>query len=135
MALIYYSLGKESGDESLIEKSNKMLEDEIMRYAGYVKFYQSLDASQYERLTSIDKFIDQQYITYMLRDYVDQCGEQKYNQLMNKLESAGLNMQRLQSFQQSYDQALLRQQQAAQQAAQAAQTEDASASLEEVLGN
>ncbi len=135
VALIYYSLGKESGDESLIEKSNKMLEDEIMRYAGYVKFYQSLDASQYERLTSIDKFIDQQYITYMLRDYVDQCGEQKYNQLMNKLESAGLNMQRLQSFQQSYDQALLRQQQAAQQAAQAAQAEDASASLEEVLGN
>ena len=135
VALIYYSLGKESGDESLVEKSNKMLEDEIMRYAGYVKFYQSLDASQYERLTSIDKFIDQQYITYMLRDYVDQCGEQKYNQLMNKLESAGLNMQRLQSFQQSYDQAMLRQQQAAQQAAQAAQAEDASASLEEVLGN
>ena len=132
VARVYYNLGMVSGDKDCLAKSDKILEDEILRYAGYLKFYQSLDAAQYERLTSIDKFIDQQYMIYMLRDYIQQCGETKYTQMMDKIAAAGVNVQRLQSYQRSYDQALQQQQQAEQQAAADGQP---SVALEEVLGN
>ena len=124
---VYYALGQASGDETSIAKSNEILEKEIMRYAGYLRFYQSLDAAQYDRLTTIDKFIDQQYMVYMLSDYYKQNGEQKYNSLMDKLVAAGVNIQRLQSYQQSYERAMVQKQQAAQE-------EESSINLEEALG-
>jgi len=65
---------------------------------------------------------------YLLHDYFKQAGEEKYNAIMGKLAASGVNVQRLQSFQRSYDEAML-QQQEAEQAAQEG------ASLEEVLGN
>jgi hypothetical protein len=129
-ANIYYNLGKVSGDKSSIEMSNKILEDEIMRYAGYLRFYQSLDADQYSRLTRADKFVDQQYLVFMLHDYYRQCGEKKYNEIMAKLQAAGVNMDRLQAYQSSYEQAVMQQEEAA-----AAQAEESSVSLEEALGN
>ena len=129
-ANIYYNLGKVSGDKSSIEMSNKILEDEIMRYAGYLRFYQSLDADQYSRLTRADKFVDQQYLVFMLHDYYRQCGEKKYNEIMAKLQAAGVNMDRLQAYQRSYEQAVMQQEEAA-----AAQAEESSVSLEEALGN
>jgi len=125
---VYYNLGTMSGDKTLIDKANKILEDDIMRYGGYMRFYQTLDANQYSRLTTTDKFIDQQYMIYLLHDYFKQAGEEKYNAIMGKLAASGVNVQRLQSFQRSYDEAML-QQQEAEQAAQEG------ASLEEVLGN
>ncbi len=119
VANIYYTLGKASGDDECIAKSEKLLESEILRYGNYLRFYQTLDASQYERLTSIDKFIDQQYVIFMLQDYYTQCGEEKYIKLMDKLTAAGVNVQRLEAYQKSYDEAMMRQQAAQQQAAQA----------------
>ena len=118
VARIYYNLGKVSGDAECEQKANQLLESEIMRYAGYLRFYQSLSPSQYDRLTNIDKFIDQQYMIYMLHDYVAQCGEEKYNQLMGKLSAAGVNMERLQASQKAYDQALMYQQREAEAQAQ-----------------
>ena len=47
---------------------------------------------------------------YLLQDYYKQCGEEKYKQIMDKLAAAGVNMQRLQSYQQSYDEAMMQQQ-------------------------
>ncbi len=132
VAFIYYNLGKESGDNSCIEKSNKILEDEIMRYAGYLRFYQSLDASQYERLTSVDKYIDQQYMLNMLSDYGKQCGDKKYQDIVAKLSAMGVNMERLQSYQDAYDRAMREQIEARRQQAQAQQ--EPSAELEEMLG-
>ena len=129
VASIYYNLGKVSGDNSCIEKSNKILEDEIMHFAGYLRYYQSLDADQYSRLTRTDKFIDQQYMVFMLHDYYRQCGEKKYTEIMSKLQAAGVNMDRLQSYQKSYEQALMQQEVEA-----TAPAEESSVSLEEALG-
>ena len=112
---IYYTLGKASNDNECIAKSKQILENEMLRYAGYLKFYQTLDASQYERLTTTDKFIDQQYMIYMLSDYAQQYGDDKANELMAKIASTGVNMERLKSYQQAYQQALSSQ--AARQAA------------------
>jgi hypothetical protein len=131
VANVYYMLGKACGDNTCVEKSNKLLEQEIMRYGSYMRFYQSLDADQYSRLTNADKFIDQQYLVFMLHDYFRQCGEAKYKELMGKLNAAGVNTERLQAYQRSYEQAM--QQQAAQAAAPA--EEESSISLEEALGN
>ena len=118
-ARVYYRLGKVSDNMTYQEKGNKMMEDEILRYAGYLRFYQSLSASQYERLSRIDKFIDQQYMLDLMADYGQQCGDEQYEKLADKLAKTGLNMQRLQSFQQAYEESLKRQymqQAAAQQA-------------------
>ncbi|MBR4829545.1 MAG: hypothetical protein IKZ92_07075, partial [Muribaculaceae bacterium] len=124
VARIYYNLGKVSGDAECEQKANQLLESEIMRYAGYLRFYQSLSPSQYDRLTNIDKFIDQQYMIYMLHDYVAQCGEEKYNQLMGKLSAAGVNMERLQASQKAYDQALMYQQREAEAQAQSGSAQE-----------
>ena len=136
-ATVYYKLGKLSNDNDCIAKSNKILEDEIMRYAGFLRYFQSLDASQYERLTRIDKFIDQQYMLNLLSDYGQQVGEQKYQEIAKKLQAAGVNMDRLKSYQENYERAM-RQQYEAERAAmqeQQAGDDEASSELSEMLGN
>ena len=129
---VYYTLGQASGDNTCIEKSNKILEDEIMHWGSYMRFYQSLDADQYSRLTASDKFIDQQYMIFMLHDYFRQCGEKKYTAMMEKLSRAGVNVERLQAYQKAYEQALLQQQ---QQQEQPEPEQESSISLDEALGN
>ena len=122
VARLFYRLGKATDDNTYIEKSNKLLESEIMRYSKYLCFYQSLDASQYDRLTRVDKFIDQQYMLDMLGDYGEQCSGEKYQALAAKLVENGVNLKRLENFQEAYERSLRQryaaQQQAAQQAAQ-----------------
>ena len=130
VARVYYNLGKLSNDESCISKGNELLANEIMRYGGYIRYYQSLSPSQYERLTRTDKFIDQQYLTSMLVTYVQQAGENKYRQLADKLMAAGVNMDRQRSFQESYEQAM-QQQMEPQQPAEDASSDGA---LEAALG-
>ena len=136
VAQIYYNLGKISGDEDCIAKSNKILEDEIMRYAGYLRFYQSLDPAQYERLTRIDKYIDQQYVLNLLSDYGQQVDDKKYQEIATKLQSTGVNMGRLKSYQENYERAMRQQYEAERAAAQQQQAnEEAPSDLSEVLGN
>jgi len=130
VANVYYALGKASGDDECVLKSEKLLESEILRYGNYLRFYQTLDASQYERLTNIDKFIDQQYMIFMLQDYYSQCGEEKYTKMMDKLSAAGVNVQRLQAYQKSYDEAMMQRQAAEQQQAEQ-QADEALAGLGE----
>ena len=136
VAQIYYNLGKISGDDDCIAKSNKILEDEIMRYAGYLRFYQSLDPAQYERLTRIDKYIDQQYVLNLLSDYGQQVDDKKYQEIATKLQSTGVNMGRLKSYQENYERAMRQQYEAERAAAQQQQAnEEAPSDLSEVLGN
>ena len=125
VATVYYNLAKLTNDAECEAKSRAILESEILRYAGYLRFYQSLDASQYDRLTNVDKFIDQQYMLYMLHDYARQCGDEAYQQLMAKVAATGVNMQRLQSYQKSYDEAMGNQAAAAAQAGEQAGEEAA----------
>jgi hypothetical protein len=115
VANVYYSLGKASEDQTSIDKSNKILEDEIMRYADYLKFYQSLSPSLYDNLTSTDKYVDSQYMLNLLADYGQQCGEEKYQEIAKKLVTMGVNMDRLEAYQQAYERAMYERYQAEQQ--------------------
>ncbi len=134
VARVYYNLGMISGDSTCVEKGNKILENEIMRYAGYLLYYQSLSPSLYERLTSMDKYVDQQYMLNMLADYGEQCGDQKYQEMAQKLVQAGVNMDRLQSYQQAYERAMNQRMQARMSEAEP-ESEEGSADLNEILGN
>ena len=62
---------------------------------------------------------------YMLHDYARQCGDEAYQQLMAKVAATGVNMQRLQSYQKSYDEAMVNQAAAAAQAGEQAGEEAA----------
>ncbi len=115
---IYYNLGKVSNNQACLDKAAKLLESEIMRYAGYLRYYQSLSPKMYDRLTNIDKFIDQQYMLDMLSDYGSQCGDEKYQELAKKLVAAGVNMDRQQQYQKAYEQAMYERYSAQQQAAE-----------------
>ncbi|MBQ6079011.1 MAG: DUF2723 domain-containing protein [Muribaculaceae bacterium] len=115
VANLYYQLGKTSNDDECIKKSSEILKSEILRYAKFVRFYQSLDASKYDRLTATDKYIDQQCLIYMLHDYYQQCGEEPYKKLMDEIAAAGVNVERLQAYQRSYEEAMMQRAAAAQQ--------------------
>ena len=78
-------------------------------------------------MTATDKFIDQQYLFYMLHDYFQNNGEEPYKKLMDEVSATGVNIERLQSYQRAYDEAMLRKQQAAQQQAQAQAEAEAAA--------
>ncbi len=127
VARTYLNLGKVSKNDAFTAKATKLLEDEVMRYAGYLRFYQSLTPSQYERLTRTDKYIDQQYLLELLSDYGQECGSQKYNALVEKLVGMGVNVERLKAYQNAYQQAL-------NQQYDASQAEDASIDVEEEQG-
>ena len=127
----YYNLGKASGDSTCVARSKEILAGELLRYAGYLRFYQTLSTSQYERLTTTDKYIDQQYLLDMMSNYGSWFGDKEYEVVAQKLVNAGVNMDRLQSYQKAYEQQMIRQ----MQAQQAAANQESSASLEEVLGN
>jgi ribosomal protein L12E/L44/L45/RPP1/RPP2 len=136
VARIYYELGKATDDKTCIDKCNDLLKKEILRYAGYLRYYQSLSPSQYDRLTRTDKFIDQQYMIDLIGDYGQNVDEKEYEKLVNQLTAAGVNMDRLISYQKSYEQAM-QQQIEAQQAAAAQQQNDEEGAdeLNAVLGN
>ena len=118
VARAYYKLGELSNNQAYKDKGNKILEDEIMRYASYMRYYQSLSSSQYEHLARIDKVIDQQYMLDLLGDYGQQCGDEQYQKLAAKLASMGVNMERLDSYQRAYEQTLIQEYQKRQAAQQ-----------------
>ena len=117
VAHLYYILGKASNDQARVDKSTKILEDEILRYASYLRFYQSLKPTLYENLTSTDKYIDQQYMLTLLGDYGQQSTDEQYQALAKKLAATGVNMDRLQSYQEIYERAMTERMQAQQPAA------------------
>ena len=131
----YYNLGISSDDKTCIAKCNEILKNEILRYADYLRYFQSLSPSQYDRLTRSDKFIDQQYMIYLLGDYAQSADEKEYKDLVNKLTAAGVNMSRLESYQKAYDDALQQQMEAQRAAAQQQNDEQGSADLSALLGN
>ncbi len=97
VAMAYAYLNEYAGDKSAGEKARKLLEQEVLRYAGYVRFYQTLSAVDYDRLTQYDKFIDQRYLPLLLQDYaeVNQAG---FEALVKKVRDKGVNMERTMGF-------------------------------------
>ena len=102
---IYFNLGQVSGDAECENKARQLLENEIMRFADYLRFYQSLDMSRYQRLSRLDKIIDQRHLLDLLGLYYQQCGDEKYQAIAKKIDDSGVDMNRLRAFQKSYERA------------------------------
>jgi len=140
VAITYISLGKASGDSTCVTKGRELLEHEALRYGDYLHYYQSLSPTLYDRLTDIDKFIDQQYVVNLISDYQEYFGEEATKQLGDKMVKRGVNMERIYAYQQAYiqaqqqRQAQMQAQQQAQQQAREQQPAAGNADLEAALG-
>ena len=115
IAQIYTLIAQEGGNPKCKEKAVKLLETEIDRYADYVRFYQSLSPTDYDRLTNVDKFIDQHYLGELIMAY-GELNEAGFEQIEKKLTAKGVNLERAMS-------SLLQRQQAMQQAEQQVEEE------------
>ena len=103
-AKIYDFIGRTFADKAASAKAVKMVEDEAMRFATYVRFYQKLDPSMYDRLNNTDQYIDKGYMPAIIRTY----GEMNPNgvdALLKRLAATGMNVQRTLSFMQAQQQA------------------------------
>ena len=97
VAMAYAYLNEYAGDKSAGEKARQLLEKEVLRFADYVRFYQTLSAADYDRLTRYDKFIDRQYLPLLLQDYseINQAG---VDALVKNVQSKVVNMERTMGF-------------------------------------
>ena len=64
-----------------------------MRYAGNVKYYQSLNPWQYATLPQTDRYIETYYMVYLLNDYQDLGGDAEA--MVDRLSDMGVNFDRI----------------------------------------
>ena len=95
IANYYFMLNEFTGNEEDLKKAEEIMHNEVMKYAEYVRFFQSLDPSMYYRLTNMDMYIDQTLFLDYVRTYTDIAGEEKTGELLLELEGMGVNMDRL----------------------------------------
>lgn len=93
MAQIYARIGIATGDEEATAKAVSLLENEIVRYAANVKYYQSLNPWQYSTLPKTDRFIETYYMVYLLQDLSDVGGDPE--KMVEKLTEMGVNFDRI----------------------------------------
>ncbi|MBJ2191231.1 MAG: DUF2723 domain-containing protein [Muribaculaceae bacterium] len=93
MAQIYARIGVATGDKEASAKAIELLEKEIMRYAGNVKYYQSLNPWQYATLPQTDRFIETYYMVYLLQDLGDIGGDPE--KMVDRLTDMGVNFDRI----------------------------------------
>lgn len=94
LAKILYALGEETGNKQYTAKANKIIESELLRFAQYARYYQSLTPSQYRLLSNSDMYVDTYYIVELLQTYND-YNEGKTEAMMKKMEEEGADLQRL----------------------------------------
>ena len=99
IAQAYANLGRLTGDKKATDIALKLLEQETLRYADYVRFYQSLSPANYARLTRYDQYADQRYLPALLEDYA-QLNEAGFEALLKKVQARGVNMERLMGYMQ-----------------------------------
>ena len=95
IAQTYANIGKAGNDPEATQKAITLLEQEVMRYADYCRYYQSLSPSIYGRITNIDRFINERYMPFLFGDYVSLAGQDKAEALAKKVQARGVNMERL----------------------------------------
>ncbi len=93
IAQIYARIGIATGDKEASAKAIELLEKEIMRYAGNVKYYQSLNPWQYATLPQTDRFIETYYMVYLLQDLGDIGGDPE--KMVDRLTDMGVNFDRI----------------------------------------
>ena len=93
-AEIYARVGLATGNKEIQAKSLRMLEDEMNRVEGYVRYYQSLKPWQYGTLTRTDKYISQVYMIELLTAYQDAGGDPEKK--INEFAARGIDFNRMQ---------------------------------------
>ncbi|MCQ2288873.1 MAG: DUF2723 domain-containing protein [Muribaculaceae bacterium] len=116
LADAYEFIGRVGKKPEATKRAIEVLESEIMRYAEYARFYQSLSPSDAGRLSNIDQYIDQRYFPELLMDYA-KINDKGFDAIMKKVAAMGVNLDRLQGYMQTLTAAEKAQMQ--QQAAQA----------------
>ncbi len=93
MAQIYARIGIATGNKEASARAIELLENELMRYAQNVKYYQSLNPWQYATLPKTDRFIETYYMVYLLQDLGDVGGEPE--KMVDRLTDMGINFDRI----------------------------------------
>ena len=93
MAQIYARIGIATGNKEASARAIELLENELLRYARNVKYYQSLNPWQYATLPKTDRFIETYYMVYLLQDLGDVGGEPE--KMVDRLTDMGINFDRI----------------------------------------
>ena len=96
-AVQYDSIASRTGNKEVRLKAVKMVRDEVLRYAQYVRYYQSLSSGPYglyNRLANTDLYIDQRYFPSLLEYYaeLDPEGTEK---LLDEVADLGVDLNRI----------------------------------------
>ena len=100
IAQAYAIIGEEYKSEADTQKALDILGKEIDLYAQYVVFCQSLDASDYLRLSYNDQYVDQHYLMDLLDLYGIIASEEQTENMVHELEARGVNFNRQIQFRQ-----------------------------------
>ena len=93
IAQIYEFLGEMSGEQKYIDHAAEVYLGEIEKYSYYVRFYQSLSAADYTRLSYNDQYIDQRYYIDLINAYSN-IDEQNKDKVVELATDIGVNIQR-----------------------------------------
>lgn len=94
----YSYIAQASGRADAKKKAAEVLKEEVLRYAQYARFYQSLSPSLYDRVTNIDRYVDQRYLPELLMAYGSLCNTQEFETVITKIEQMGVKLERLNSY-------------------------------------
>ena len=94
IASTYAQIGQHAQRPEAVKTAQKLLEDEILRYGDYCRFYQSLSPTNYDRLTNADKYADRAYLPRLISYYAE-VNEAGLEAIIAKLQAKGVNLERL----------------------------------------
>lgn len=92
---LYCRIGAATNDKKASEKGLEILRNEVLRYAGNVKYYQSLSPRLYATLTRTDHAIDTYFFMDMIQTYHNDGGDTA--KLLEEIQAKGVNIERSQS--------------------------------------
>ncbi|MBQ0115586.1 MAG: DUF2723 domain-containing protein [Bacteroidales bacterium] len=95
-ALLYSLIGKNTNNAAATKKAKEIYESEILRYAQYSRFYQSLSPAMYDRITNLDRYIDTQYVGTLIYQY-NEFDPKGCQEIINKMADMGVNLTRLEA--------------------------------------
>ncbi len=91
----YLALNEVTGNDEDKKKAKDILHREVMKFAEYVRFYQSLSPQEYGRLTRLDMYVDRNLFKSILESYLPLVEESELEMVEKELFTTGVNLERL----------------------------------------